>query len=109
MRKQKGGITLTTISDFFRSFPLATIFQLASVLVLVANLFLANKLGPLVQDIDTLREQVHAMNESLQDRPALIQRFVVTEQQVKDLRETLKDMQNRETRIEDKIDHLLER
>lgn len=108
MRKQRG-VTINNIIEFVRTFPLAAVLQLISIVTLVASSFIASRIAPLVQDIDTIRQQVHAMSESLQDRPALIQRYIVTEQQVKQLEKDEEERKEWQIRIEDKIDRILER
>jgi hypothetical protein len=108
MRK-RSGITVNTIIDFVRSVPVATVLQLVGFLFLVLNVWLATKLSPLAQNIDSVAVKVHAIEESLKGRPELIQRFVVAEQQVKDLRESIKEIKASQLRTEEKIDRLIER
>lgn len=106
--KRNYGTTIRTITELSRAFPVATILQVISFLFLVISAFMAYKLAPLVQNIDLVARRVDAISDSLKDRPELIQRFVVTEQKVNDFRDALDKIDKRETRIEDKIDRLIE-
>lgn len=101
--------TLSSFTDFIRNNAVTITLQVVGFLVVVANLWLASKLSPVVKDIDTVADKVNAIEETLEDRPELVQRFVVTEERVGQVDKSLAEIRKWQDRVEDKIDRIIER
>lgn len=75
---------------------------LAGVLVALLNVWIASRIAPLGQDIAVVQTHVSALENTLEDRPELLERFVIVETEVKGLSKKVDS-------IESKIDRLIDR
>lgn len=91
-----------SIGAFIRGNAFALSLQVISVVVLLANLWLATKLAPLAQNIDTVASRVDAVEEYNTENKPLVERFIKLETNYTTLTGSI-------TRIESKLDRLIER
>lgn len=68
---------------------LSLTLELVGVLVVIVNLWLANKLAPMASDINQLKLQVSAMEQRVADEKPLFERFVRIETVVEDINSRL--------------------
>jgi hypothetical protein len=90
------------IGTFIRGNILPLSLQIISVVVLLANLWLASKLAPLATSIDRVQAQVVEIQRDNANDALLIPRFYQLEQHTKDIDNAL-------SRIESKVDRIMER
>ena len=91
-----------SIKKFFSHSTVQTWIVIGGLAITLVNLYIAYRISPLVQDINTLATKVEANEVRDEKARTLVERFYVVEQQSKDIKERL-------VRMEDKIDGLLER
>ena len=60
--------THETLKTYLQKNALPITVQLVGLIVVVANLWLVTKLAPLAQDVALVKQQVNAMDSTLQDR-----------------------------------------
>ena len=73
------------INKFFQRLPIQAFISIMGLVVVILNLWVASKLSPLALDISKINGKVNAIEESLKDRPALVERFIQLEERDKEL------------------------
>lgn len=91
-----------SIGAFIKGNGFALSLQVISVVVLLANLWLATKLAPLAKDIDAVASRVDAVEAYDTETKPLVERFIKLETNYSNLTDSLQ-------RIESKVDRLVER
>lgn len=91
-----------SIGNFIKSNFLALSLQIVSLVILFANLWLANKLAPMAQDIDRVVSRVEAVEDYNTENRPLIERFIKLETNYTGLTTVVE-------RIEKKLDSVIER
>lgn len=84
---------------------------IAGVLVTLLNIWVASKIAPIAQDIKSVATEVKADSvriDTLEGTASLyLPRFVATEQNVTNLKESINRIESSQTRLETKIDTYL--
>lgn len=92
---------MNEITKFIKQNLWALSVQLVGVLVLLANLWLASKLSPLVSRLNTLEVRADAVETDLSDDELKFERLIIVETKVDTLSEQV-------GRIENKLDRVIE-
>ena len=91
-----------SIGQFIKGNAVALSLQAISVVVLLANLWLASKLAPLASGIESVSSRVEAIESQSSESKPLIERFIKLETKTESLTITV-------DRIEGKVDRIIER
>lgn len=78
----------------FKASPLTWIVQVVATVVVIANLYLASKLTPVAQNIDTLASRVNAHDQSLARLDPIYTDVAVIKENIADIKSDLKDVKN---------------
>lgn len=91
--------TIQTLKKQISKNPLPWIMQSVGLLVVIANLFIASLLAPVVQDIHKLDFRVQAIEEHEVTRDVLNERFYVLEERVRGIDKKLDIMDSKIDRL----------
>ena len=87
---------VNSIMQHIRNNPLPWVVQIIGSFLFVGNMYLASQLFPLVRSLDLLTARVNAVEELLDDRAPIVERFLQLEQRdvflVQDINELKQDM-----------------
>ena len=91
--------TIQTLKKQIRKNPLPWVMQSIGLLVVIANLFIASLLAPVVQDIHELDFRVQAIEKHEIRRDELNERFYILEEKVKGIDKKLDVMDSKIDRL----------
>ena len=95
--------------EILRSNIVQITFALMGVTGLALGTYITVRLTPLVEGISNLANRVSAIEKSLDGRPALVERFIITEQQTKQILGSIEEIKESQLRMENKVDRISER
>lgn len=83
------------------------VFQIGSVIFLLVSAFIAYTLSPLYESSRDSLLRIEAVEQILQDRQAVVERYIVTESEVSVIKESIKEIKESQVRTEQKLDKLI--
>lgn len=79
-------------------------FQIASILVVILNLWLANKLTPLASDIKVIGEKVYAIEDKLDKYDSILEQVTMDKVEIVNIKNTLTEIKTSQNEINRKME-----
>lgn len=92
-----------SFKDYIKNNSVTVTIQLVGACVLVLNLWLANKLAPMAQDIRDITHRVEAVETNLEKRDEKIDAVPLVQQRVELIYEDITEIKQSLRRIEDRL------
>jgi hypothetical protein len=80
------------IKTYLQENSLPLLLQAVGLIVIIANLYLANKLAPMAKDISSIIDRVEAIETDRNENSKYVERFIKAETDIQYIKETVVDI-----------------